>query len=109
MDAVMYLKERTRMCGTDECSKCPAFARDGGCQLESEEIMSPNEAVDFVEKWSKEHPRKTYLSDFLEKYPKAPFDSNHYPLELCPYHLGYVIECDCKGDCYGCWNTPIED
>lgn len=106
MDAVMYLKERTRMCGTDWCKRCSKFTQSGRCQLDEEEIKSPNKAVDFVEKWSKKHPRKTYLMDFLEKYPNAMIGDNNIPY-TCAKNLGYCK--DCIYNCGNCWNTPMEE
>ena len=39
--------------------------------------------VDLVEEWSKEHPRKTRQSVFLEQYPEADID-NCGVLKVCP-------------------------
>lgn len=41
-------------------------------------------AVRFVERWSKEHPRKTRQSVFLEQWPEAKID-NDGCLSVCPY------------------------
>lgn len=40
-------------------------------------------AVRFVERWSKEHPRKTRQSVFLEQYPETQIDDNGV-LGVCP-------------------------
>ena len=50
---------------------------------------------------------KTFLSDFLEKYPNAPLEVNGTP-KICPYELGYC-EHKCNKICVKCWNTPMED
>lgn len=43
-------------------------------------------AVRFVERWSKEHPRKTRQSVFLEQWPEANID-NGGCLAVCPYNV----------------------
>lgn len=43
-------------------------------------------AVRFVERWSKEHPRKTRQSVFLEQWPEAKID-NDGCLSVCPYNV----------------------
>lgn len=81
MNAVEFLKENNRMCKTfDSCS-----GKDGGemCELyvkSNEKGLScadyattyPEEAVKIIEKWAKEHPKKTRQSEFLKKFPEAP-------------------------------------
>ena len=63
MDAVEYLKERARMCRSFNliCSDCPLF--NGGCGE-----SNPDEAVDIVEQWSKEHPVMTNAMKFEEVF-----------------------------------------
>ena len=57
------------MCKENEfCSKCELYNR---CFLIDANLtnITAEETLAIVEKWSKEHPRKTFLSDLLEKYP----------------------------------------
>lgn len=119
MDAVKFLKERQRMFGMDEndnrngcgdisCGDC-AFYKAGTNECldlngETEEI------VEAIEKWSSEHPAKTYQQDFLEKYPNAKLYEGGYPM-VCFANLGYgevtgtyCIDTDCKD----CWNRSME-
>jgi len=81
-------------------------------------VELPYEAIRIVKKWSDEHPQKTYLMDFVKKYPNAPLEENGTP-RFCPYELGYTTKEDCymttKEDfddrsqyCKQCWSTPIE-
>ena len=103
MEAVKYLKEKARMCkGNEFCYNCPL---DECIEYEKE---NPEEAVEIVEKWSEEHPQKTILQDFLEKYPNAPVYTEGQP-RLCPQVLGY-FEGGCTGavSCRSCWNRPLE-
>ena len=107
MDAVKYCKEKRRMlnslgriggvCFGVKCNKC-CFMTEKGC------VVHEKESVEIVEKWSAEHPQKTILQDFLEKYPNATLcrDVPNY----CPMHLGYLKKCE--ENCIECWNSPLE-
>ena len=74
MDAVKFIEERNRMCGT----------------------MSEVWGVDAVqivkntEEWSAAHPRKTRQSVFLEQYPQADIDNTGL-LILCPKRISADI------------------
>lgn len=120
MDAKEYLKELVRMfdslredrykgepsCTGVACEKCPFYkSKIIGCR----EFFP--ESVDIVEKWSKEHPAKTMLTDFLEKYPNARLDGNGVP-RFCPKDLGYEKDgkAHCRNlHCVDCWNRPLEE
>ena len=43
----------------------------------------PEEAVAIVEKWSKEHPRKTRQSEFLKMFPNAQIFEGVLKIEPC--------------------------
>ena len=69
MDAVEFLKERGRMCGDGKkCSICAlSIDRNGTnnvCNIY--QANYPQETVAIVEKWSAEHPAKSYLDVFRE-------------------------------------------
>lgn len=85
MDAVEFIKERSRMCKSfNKCSYgCPAWG--GSCKLETGTYLEceATKQVEIVEEWSAAHPRKTRQSVFLEKYPEAKIDGGGC-LELCP-------------------------
>lgn len=71
MDALEFLKERKRMCNYySHCKGCPL---DGSkCVINN--AVSDEDCKRFaasVEQWSKEHPRKTRQSVFLEQYSEA--------------------------------------
>lgn len=119
MDAVKFIKERTRMfdslrdtkykgnssCLGVICPGCPLYLADGDC------INDTVQSTNIVEKWSKEHPIKTIMMDFLEKYPNATTYNGGVPA-ICPIHLGYEIESGTRCFnllCKECWNTPIEE
>lgn len=98
MDAVLYLKELQRLETTDS-------------KLYSQELMMTDktfeERVAFVEQWSKEHPQKTRMQDFLEKFPNALLTGKNETPTACCKHLGYIQECQ-QGTCVDCWNQPVD-
>lgn len=113
MDAVEFLKEYHRMCKSVDCIKCGLYHLNNETGSNCPEYIEahPDKAVQIVEQWSKEHPRKTRLQDFLEKYPKAPLtlDGMKTP-KACAQQLGYCESCHyVGGGCYQCWNEPVED
>ena len=83
MDALEFLKERNRLCGSYRgCVGYPFGAAD--CvvrEMTSEDTCKRIVAI--VEQWSKEHPRKTRQSVFLEQYPEAEIDANGV-VKFCP-------------------------
>ncbi len=80
MDALEFIRERNRMCKSfgASCNGCPAD-KNICCST----FGWQEELVAIVEKWSKEHPRKTRQSVFLEQYPEAAIDACGV-LTLCP-------------------------
>lgn len=114
MDAVKYLKEKDRATnGCQSCSHCILKNHRQYSFMESFciEDENPEEAVKIIEKWSKEHPRKTMLQDFLEKHPNAPLNDDGTP-DVCPYRLGYTKETGCSysiNECFDCWSRPMEE
>ena len=87
MDTLEFLKERRRMCDSyvnsyNGCCDCPlAESRCSIGNTSSDEDLK--KMIDIVEQWSKDHPRKTRQSVFLEQYPEAEIDS-YGVLNLCP-------------------------
>lgn len=114
MTALEFLKAKVRMtqnCNVD-CLDCPLSYRNNktGKSCTKFIITSPEKAIEIVENWAKEHPVKTFLSDFFEKYPDAQIDDNGLP-NICPYYLGYTDitdEGDCNWDCKKCWNREFK-
>lgn len=108
MDAVKFIIELNRMClyYDDDCKKCPRYGK--GCTFSRRQDEAHLKIlVADVEKWSKEHPQKTRLTDILEKFPKVEIDNHGLP-NLCCAKLGYACSC-LKSTCRDCWNTPLED
>ena len=113
MDAIEYIKELKRMCdGFADCTGCPLCHKENGTEQICGRFRSehPEKAVELVEKWSKEHPAKTILQDFLEKHPNARTNDDGIP-NLCPCFLGYHLDFNpiCfKHNCDKCWNTQLK-
>lgn len=86
MDAVKFIKERARMCDSlFECEGCPANSQENGfgeCFVGIKSKYAPEQQIEIVDKWSKEHPRKTRQSVFLEQYPNAMVEDG--VLTICP-------------------------
>lgn len=68
----------------------------------------PESAIAIVQSWSDAHPLKTCLSDFVEKFPKAPLGMDGTP-DICPDILGYRGDSNCCGNCKECWNTSLRE
>ena len=100
-----FFKELKRMCQSLGCKDCPIRGSNGKCR-----VLNPGnigEVVPIVKKWSKEHPQKTRLDDFKEKYPNASPGAHGLP-DFCCAKLGYVCNCG-KTTCEECWNMPLEE
>lgn len=118
MDALEFLKERKRMCTS--CKGCD------GCPLEGTHCVlsyaTDDEAYEriiaTVEQWSKDHPRKTRQSVFLEQWPDAIISDDGLPevapCQLCAglIHGESVNDCENRGLCAECrrkfWLQKVE-
>lgn len=106
MDAVKFLLEFDRMCRSCQgCAGCPAI---GVCDCSRDSKEELKQLVGIVEKWSKDHPQKARLQDFLEKYPNAPIEVDGTPKACCE-NLGYCKDCNAEVDCVICWNKVMEE
>lgn len=95
------------------CIDCPlsSFNNSIGVQCSVLETNYPEKAIAIVQKWSDEHPQKTYLSEFLKNYPNALLDGGT-PQGVCPHHLGLMDREDCRKkcrNCIECWNQPVKE
>lgn len=116
---INFLHELKRLCDSrDECvanaankEDCPMF---GVCKLTYSKICANDakKAIKTVQKWSDEHPVKTYVQDFFEKFPKAQSDSDGTPYACRKTTYGGKcpgIECNSGIECDECWNEPMEE
>ena len=115
MDAKEFMEERNRMlnslgrinsrCYGVPCNKCYLYnpGADSDC------LYNTEKAIDIVEKWSKEHPKRTYLDVLLEAFPDTPM-TNGVPTSVCPCDIG-LTENSCTQismGCRDCWNKEYE-
>ena len=116
MEFVEAMKIRVRMCTERpsdyfSCSGCPLSSNNNGVGMNCTEFLMyhPEKAEEILTKWAEEHPQKTILQDFLEKYPNAKLDKNGFP-KFCPFTLGFCDNgCEVCVDVKDCWNRPLED
>ena len=101
-------------CEADAVNKeqCPMFEVCGRplAEVRAEEIIT---AVEILQKWSNEHPKKTYAQDFFEKFPDAQSNSDGTPF-VCRKRIyggirSTLEDCDYTGACYRCWSEPLND
>lgn len=100
------VKELKRMCKSyEECSNCPL-----GDTCRGDNVAAlPDNADEIVDKWVEEHPVKTYMQDFFEKFPNAPKDRNGAPM-ACPRSIYSEIENRCyEVDCLECWKREMKE
>lgn len=113
---INFLHELKRLCDSrDMCianaankEQCPMF---GFCEDALTRICA--EAVENLQKWSNEHPKKTYAQDFFEKFPKAQSYSDGSPVICRKIIYGEIRppfeNCYYTGACKNCWNEPMEE
>lgn len=114
MEAPEFIIEKTRMCrmlavGIPVCQECPvlpkAKAHETSCTTYIKE--HPHEAVRIIERWAKEHPRKTRQDKFLEAFPKVKRAVDGVII-VCPNDIDQEFSCPLRwGDssadkCPGC-------
>lgn len=94
MDAVEFLKERTRMCDyyMSTCMNCPGNKVTHCATLCADAI----DLIPIVEQWAKEHPVKTRQSELLKQYPDAKLYKG--VLGICPAKLSLLYR-DKTGQC----------
>ena len=110
MDALEFLKERKRMCKSyPRCDGCPL--REPNCNLTTDEDYT--RAIITVEQCSKEHPRKTRQSVFLEQWPNCMMDHDG-TVGMCPrnFDKNYICDLNRSAGCLDCrrefWMQEVE-
>ena len=114
MDAVEFLKARSRMCNDNVCEgDCPLFYC---CNDRIDDNMV--ELVSIVEQWAKEHSVKTRQSEFLKQWPNAEIGGDGLPsvapcqLDVRLIHRESKVDCEDRGVCNKCrrdfWLKEIE-
>lgn len=104
MDALKFIEERNRMCERywqvdGDCDGCPLVNVDECNELRNmvDDVgKAVGKVVEIVEKWSKEHPRKTRQSVFLEQWPETNIEAGVLKLRPCMISESYR---DAQGNC----------
>lgn len=115
MDAVEYLKAKARMTKRGDgavcnisCKDCPIGIDNNGVEANCRKLESyyPEKAVEIIEQWAAEHPKKTRLSEFLKMYPNAqlrPDGMLNFDLKPCYIDPNGCNElCDKHAECEDC-------
>lgn len=121
MDALKFIEERNRMCdrywqADGDCDDCPlVYTRE--CNemrnMVDDSGKAVGKVVEIVEKWSKEHPRKTRQDVFLEKWPEAELVDGIIDINPCRLVAAIRLGPEChKTFCYDCrrefWMQEVE-
>ena len=89
MEAREFFKEKERMCdwlgSCTDCGLAPINNKTGE-HCGSFTLEYPEEAIEIVEKWSEENPKKTNLHKFEEMFPDKPWTKSR---------SRYYEDCDC--------------
>lgn len=98
MDAVEFLVTRDRMCRSFNgcCTGCEVYERMGtGEACIHYMARHPQEVVEIVERWGKEHPRKTRQSEFLKVFPRVSMTADDV-IAFCPESMDSAFVCPIK-------------
>ncbi len=114
-----FLMLQKRICSSQ--GDCQKLDRDGDCPLydfcrygpDNYSVAKVKEAIEAMQKWSDEHPCKTYAQDFFEKFPNAKPDEEGVP-GTCRVNC-YGGSCQHSAifgagpaPCEDCWNEEME-
>ena len=117
---INFLHELQRLCDSRaQCEadvaneeQCPLFGICGDLPTRICD-EGAEAAIEIVQKWSDEQQKKTYIQDFLEKFPKAQIDTDGSPFACRKKIYGGVRpndkRCDRREACKNCWNKPMEE
>lgn len=118
MEFTEYMKIKRRMTQSSEdctcsldCHVCPLGLYENGysCNCRRLELIYPEKAESIVKKWAEEHPQKTIIQDFYEKYPNVMINTDGTP-PMCVLSIGYKGIDNCNhGSCVDCWNQPLPE
>lgn len=124
MDAVKFLVTRDRMCGSfnGRCTGCEVKKRMGAGDVCIHYMeQHPQEVIEIVERWGKDHPRKTRQSEFLKMFPDARLFDGVLAIDPCKINSLKFDSKECRShiDEFGClscdkcreqfWLEEVED
>lgn len=99
MDAVEFLVTRDRMCKSfnGRCNGCEVNERmsvDDMCIYYM--AQHPQEVVEIVERWGKDHPRKTRQNEILKLFPRVSMTVDGV-IAFRPEHFDSAFVCPITG------------
>lgn len=106
-----YMHEKARMTKSVvngvchiRCTDCPLsrFNNNEKIVCSELELFHSETAVQIVQRWSDEHPQKTFLTEFLKHYPNTLLDDDGTPKGVCLYALGLINRDDCQKKDHNC-------
>lgn len=109
-DVLAFARERRRMCDfySNRCKDCALFKYD--CELSGGDEEADKRILEYVQAWSDAHPQKTYLQDFIEKFPNCVKDEKGCPVSCRKFIYPLMSRGNCAGwNCSECWNEVMED
>lgn len=95
MDAVEFIVTRDRMCSSFNgcCTGCKVYERMGAGEACIHYMAQhPQEAVEIVERWGKEHPLKNRQNEFLKLFPRGKLAPDGM-LKFCPQEVDSGFMC----------------
>ena len=111
-DYARMCKAHDGMCALKECPISYHYHVNGNCVLCGVFLRTQTaEAEAIIDKWCAEHPQKTYMQDFLEKFPNADMSRGDNIPMVCRAHV-YGGVCPIYNDnvsCSGCWNEVMPE
>ncbi len=116
------IKDLTRMCKETKCKDCPfsdgkgdnclVYSTSDGLSAKILVYLTPDcfpdNADEIVDKWVSEHPVKTYMQDFFEKFPNARKNAEGAPA-ICPQPIYPELADECHNNCFDCWNQEMKE
>ena len=116
---INFFSELRRLCDSrTECSanekdkeRCPLY---DFCRLAYSKIYAEDAkmAIESIQKWSDEQPKKTYAQDFFERFPDAQKHNStkgRYPAACRNTIYGGGCMGAGSSRCWKCWNEPMEE
>lgn len=105
-DTLAFVEEFKRMCDLiSSCHDCPL--KGYGCEI----ATINSDMIEIVQKWSDEHPLKTYAQDFREKFPNCAWREDENRPVVCRSIIYRSDDLLCRRiwKCAECWNEPMPE
>lgn len=119
MDAKEFFSEAGRLCGSDDVMDMDEEMKEdlwALLGLRADEGRFKNgydELIDYVAKWSEDHPLKTRQEALMQRFPYQNLDIDKISL-ICPHDFDTrEDEKYCDGGCAECrkkyWTSPADE